>query len=50
MKKKKKPWLKSSWSNQDKQNFSDRNILKAKTIPTRKKPPPNKSEWNYDDN
>jgi len=49
-KKKKKLWFKSSWSSEDKQSFSDRNILKAKTIPNKKKTPPNKSEWNYDDN
>jgi hypothetical protein len=34
-----------AWSKIDKQNFSDRNILKAKTIPSKKKPPPDKKEW-----
>jgi hypothetical protein len=36
---------KNQWSKQDKQNFADKNILKAKTVPGKKKPPPNKKEW-----
>jgi|Laugresu1bdmlbsd_1035121.scaffolds.fasta_scaffold432149_1 hypothetical protein len=35
----------SRWSKKDKQNFADRNVLKAKTIPSKKKPPPDKKEW-----
>lgn len=46
MKKKKKHWFKVSWSDQDRQSFADRNFLKAKTIPSKKKSPPDKSEWN----
>lgn len=42
---KKKKRIVFKWSQQDKQNFSDRNFLKAKTIPSKKKPPPDKSEW-----
>lgn len=45
MKKKKKRWFNTSWSSEDKQSFADRNILKAKTIPSKKKSPPDKSEW-----
>ena len=35
----------SSWSNEDKQNFADRNFLKSKKIPSKKKQPPDKKEW-----
>jgi len=46
MKKKKKRFLFSKkWSDEDKQNFSDKNILKSKTIPSKKKSPPEISEW-----
>jgi hypothetical protein len=43
--KNKKKKLISKWSSEDRQNFSDRNFLKAKTIPSKKKSPPDKSEW-----
>lgn len=34
-----------AWSQEDRQRFSDRNFLKSKTIPSKKKSPPEKSEW-----
>lgn len=33
------------WSNSDRQRFKDRNILKAKTVPSKRKSPPDESEW-----
>lgn len=42
---KKKKKTVSKWSLQDRQNFADRNFLKAKTVPAKKQPPPDKSEW-----
>ena len=45
MKKKKKLWSKISWSKEDRQRFSDRDILRSKKIPSKKKSPPDKSEW-----
>jgi hypothetical protein len=35
----------SKWSDQDRQNFADRNILKSYKIPSKKKSPPDKNEW-----
>jgi hypothetical protein len=35
----------SAWSTEDRQNFADRNFLKSKTIPSKKKLPPDKKEW-----
>ena len=37
--------INKAWSKIDKQHFADRNILKAKTVPSKKKPPPDKKEW-----
>ena len=36
---------KQTWNKQDRQNYADRNILKAKTKPKKRKPPPTKEEW-----
>jgi len=44
-KKHKKRKMISKWSDQDRQDFADRNILKSYKIPSKKKPPPNESEW-----
>jgi hypothetical protein len=43
--KKKSKKVKSKWSSLDRQNFADRNFLKALTIPKKKKSPPDKTEW-----
>ena len=45
MPKSKKRWIISKWSLEDRQRFSDRNILKSKKVPSKKQPPPQKSEW-----
>ena len=46
MSKKPKRWIISKWSSEDRQRFADRNFLKSKKIPSKKQPPPDKSEWN----
>jgi hypothetical protein len=43
--KNKKAKVNSKWSALDLQRFKDRNILKAITIPKKRKPSPDKSEW-----
>jgi hypothetical protein len=40
MKKNKRPW-----TEEDRQRFRDRNILKALRIPSKRKPAPDKKEW-----
>ena len=37
--------LGKQWSDEDRQRFADRNVLKAKTVPAKKKPAPKKEEW-----
>jgi len=33
------------WNQEDRQRWKDRNILKARTQPKKRRPPPNKGEW-----
>lgn len=40
---------KSRWSAEDRQNFADRNILKAQTIQGRRFGGPEADEWDDDD-
>lgn len=37
--------MKNKWSDQDKQNFKDRNVLKAKTEPNKRPEGPSDKEW-----
>lgn len=43
--KKPKKKFKSKWSLEDFQSFADRNILRSKKVPSKKKPLPDKNEW-----
>lgn len=36
---------KSKWSKEDRQRFSDKNVLRAKTVPAKRKPEPTAKEW-----
>jgi hypothetical protein len=37
--------MKNKWSDRDKQDFKDGNVLKAKSIPAKKDPGPSAEEW-----
>ena len=37
--------MKNKWSDQDKQAFKDRNVLKAKTVPPKRPEGPSAKEW-----
>lgn len=37
--------MKNQWSDQDKQHFKDRNVLKAKTVPGKRSAGPTAKEW-----
>lgn len=37
------------WNSADRQRYSDRNILKALARPSKRRPAPDASEWDYDD-
>lgn len=44
-KKKKRKKTVFKWSDEDRQNFADRNFLKSYKIPSKRKSPPDKKEW-----
>lgn len=39
---------KGKWTDQDRQRFSDRDVLRAKTVPAKDKPAPETDEWGDD--
>ena len=36
------------WSDEDRQRFADRNVLKARTVPSKRAPEPEPDEWDED--
>jgi|JI6StandDraft_1071083.scaffolds.fasta_scaffold1402344_1 hypothetical protein len=39
----------NTWSTEDRQAFSDRNILRARSVPAKRNDGPNSDEWDEED-
>jgi len=40
--------MSEKWSDEDRQRFADRNVLKARTVPSKRAPKPEPDEWDED--